>query len=191
MRTYSAEVLAAFASKKLAIAQLIYVQTYAGHPNVYVNTSDWDFEFGGNTYAGSAGLVQVNVITSEYGELPSVEFVMLAQTSAVSLALVDSQYMRGKRCEIRTAVINSETGKLLDAPLEWVGLVDTFSIEMAKESAQVGVTCETAAIDLLRPSSLKYTNDDQKRTHSWDRGFEFVKNSDTTVIWPSAKWGRK
>ena len=193
MKTYSAPVLAALASGKLALAQMVHVVTYSPFPDIYINTSGWDFEFGGHTWSGSAGLVQINVISTEYGELPSVEFALSAQPAAVSLALVDAQNMRGKLCEIFTAVLSvADDGSvtLLDAPLEWAGIVDTFGINLSKKVASVAVTCETAALDLMRPSSFRYTTDDQKTLYPTDKGFEFVKDSDSTVVWPAASWGK-
>lgn len=193
MKTYSAPVLAAFASGKLALTQFVHVVTYSPFPDIYINTSGWDLDFAGHTWAGSAGLVQINAISTEYGELPSVEFMLSAQPSAISLALVDAQNMRGKHCEIRTAVLSvgdDGTVTLLDAPIEWAGIVDTFGVNLDKRSALVSVTCETAALDLMRPSNFRYTTDDQKTAYPTDKGFEFVKDSDSTVVWPAASWGK-
>jgi hypothetical protein len=186
MRSLTTSAAALIASGRAALAQLVYVETYGGNPPVLLNTSGWDLTWDGSTYLGAAGLGTINVIKDEPGELPGLSFEIAAVPAALSIALVDAQNMKGKSCVIRTALMNIDTCVIEDAQIEWQGRIDTLTID----GPTVVVTAEPAALDLVRPSVFRYTNDDQQRLHSGDLGFEFVTDSETPIIWPAASWGR-
>jgi hypothetical protein len=186
MRSLTTSAASLIASGRAALAQLVYVETYGSNPPVLLNTSGWDLAWGGNTYLGAAGLGTINTIKDEPGELPGLSFEIAAIPAALSLALVDAQNMKGKACVIRTALINIDTCVIEDAQIEWTGRIDTFTID----GPTVVVTAEPAALDLTRPTVLRYTNDDQQRLYPGDMGFEFVTDSEKPIVWPAASWGR-
>ena len=60
------------------------------------------------------------------------------------------------------------------------------TIDVAGQSAVIGINCESRLLDMNVPVYRRYTNEDQQIDHPGDRGFEFVSAIQETTIY----WGR-
>jgi hypothetical protein len=66
------------------------------------------------------------------------------------------------------------------------------SIVEAEKASLIQVTAEHIGIDLLRPSGLLYSNQDQQRLYPGDKSWEFViDQSEQTIVFPAASYFNK
>lgn len=81
---------------------------------------------------------------------------------------------------------------MLDAALEWQGVIDTMAITEDGSTATVSVSAESAGLDLLRAVPTRYTDIDQQRLYPGDRFFEFVTaQAEKTIVWPAKEFFRQ
>jgi len=176
-----------YAAASVAIVQLVYLGFSS--PLAY-NSSTWDLSYGGVIYKGAYGLGQISPITDKPGEVQGITLELAGGDSAtITLALDDADLVQGTACEIRTAIIDTSSYTILDAPLEWTGTLDTMSIAEDGTSASIRVSAESRAVDLLRGTPFMYTDADQITVSSTDRSFKFVVDQiDKPVVWPARTW---
>lgn len=185
MRTLSAPTLAALASGQVVIVQLLHLD-FAITP-VALNLSTWDLIFGGVVYKGAYGMGTISPIIDKPGEVQGL-VLELAGGSAdrISLALDESDMVQGTTCTIRTAIIEATNYTVLDAPVTWTGRLDTMSIGEDGATANIRVTAESRAVDLLRGNVSFYSDADQLLINSSDRSFKYVMDQiDKPIIWPA------
>jgi hypothetical protein len=141
----------------------------------------------GITYKGAYGLGQISAITDKPGEAQGITLELHgADAARISLALDDSDIVQGTPISIRTAIIDTSTYQILDAPVEWVGTMDTMSIGEDGTSASISVTCESKAVDLLRGNAWMYTDADQRLVNATDGSFKYVVDQiDKPIVWPA------
>lgn len=144
----------------------------------------------GLTYKGAFGLGQISAITDKPGEVQGINLELHgADAARISLALDDSDIVQGTPVEIRTALIDTTTYQILDAPVEWVGTMDTMSIAEDGTSATIAVTCESKAVDLLRGNVAMYSDADQRAINPTDASFSYVVDQiDKPIVWPSREF---
>lgn len=144
----------------------------------------------GLTYKGAFGLGQISAITDKPGEVQGISLELHgADAARISLALDDSDIVQGTPVEIRTALIDTTTYQILDAPVEWVGTMDTMSIAEDGTSATIAVTCESKAVDLLRGNVAMYSDADQRAINPTDASFSYVVDQiDKPIVWPSREF---
>lgn len=184
MRTLSADTLAALSSPVLGIARLVYMQ-FPGLP-VALCSMNSDVDFGGVLYRGAAGLGTVSLIDDSPGEIKGIQLEMSGVPAEyLSLALDDADIVQGTPLTIRLAIMNA-AGLVLDAPIDWLGRLDTMSIQEDGETCAIAVTAESVAVDLLRGNALTTSNADQRSLYPTDRAFEYVvSQANTPIVWPT------
>ncbi len=187
MIVLSAPALTALSQETVTIVQLILFQFSSGP--LGLNTSNWDFVYGGVTYRGAYGLGTMSAIEDSPEEVKGLSF-QLAGDSAdmVALALDDSGTWQGTPIIVRTAILDSNF-QIVEAPLAWTGEGDTMTIEEANDQTIVTATAESSATSLLRKRPLLYNDPDQQRLYPGDKGMEYmVSQADKPVVWPSKEW---
>lgn len=184
MKTITAPAIAAIATGRIGIVQLIHL-AFSTTP-VSLNMSTWDFVYGGITYKGAYGLGTVSAIADKPGEVAGLQFELAAGSSGViSLALDDADIVQGTAVTVRTAIIDMDTRQILDAPIEWIGTLDTMSIGEDGTQAVVRCTAESKAVDLLRGTPMVYGDADQRTVNAADGSMRFIIDQiDKPVIWP-------
>ena len=184
MKTYSSPVGTALTGSSLAIVQLIHLN-FTGSV-VALNTSTWDLVFGGVTYKGAYGLGNISAVTDKPGEIQGLTLELFGDAAHVSLALDGSDTVQGTACTIRTAIIETDTYTVLDAPVEWLGSLDTMTISEDGQQCTVKVTAESKAVDLLRGTPWQYTDADQRLVSATDASFKYVLDQvDKPIVWPA------
>lgn len=184
MKSLSAPALAALASGSICIVQLVAMEFPAP---IYLNTSTWDLTFGGNVYKGAYGLGSISAVSDKPGEISGISLELAAGSPAIiALALDGADEVQGTVCTIRTAIIETTSYTVLDAPIEWSGTLDTMSIGEDGNSAVVSVSAESKAVDLLRGTPSMYVDEEQTIISPGDRSFKYVVDQvDKPLIWPS------
>ncbi len=187
MKTLTPGAITALAASEVAIAALIKFSFSTG--TVALNLSNWNLDYLGQTYIGAAGLGDVSTVTDSAGEVKGMTFTIFGDASAIALALDEADIVQGTPVEIRTAVIETTNYTIVDAPIEWVGKLDTMSISESGEAASVAVSAESRAADLLRGKVSFYNDADQRRVAPTDGSFRFVVDQvDKPVIWPTREF---
>lgn len=187
MRTLSAPAIAALAAPEVPLVQLLLLDFPSGQ--IALNSSTWDLTWLGVVYKGAYGLGTISAITDAPGEIKGLQFdIAGVNSAAVSLALDDADQVQGTPVTIRTAILDSSY-QVVDAPIEWTGLLDTMSMQEDGDNASISCTAESTAVDLLRGAALTYSDADQQTLYPGDRAFEYiVSQSDTPVVWPARSW---
>lgn len=187
MRTLSGPTIAALAAPEVALVQLLLFDFPAGQ--IALNTSTWDLTWLGVVYKGAYGIGTISEITDSPGEIKGLQFDISGVNSAsVSLALDDADQVQGTPLTIRTAILDGNY-QIVDAPIEWTGLLDSMSIQEDGDKASVSCTAESTAVDLLRGNTLTYSDADQQMLYPGDVAFQYiVSQSETPVVWPARSW---
>lgn len=185
MKTLDAATLAALASGSVAIVQLLHLN-FSPTP-IALNMSTWDLTWGGVVYKGAYGLGSISAVEDKPGEVQGIVLELHAGDAArISLALDDADVVQGTVCTIRTAIIETTNYTILEAPIEWLGTLDTMSIGEDGTTASIRVTAESRAVDLLRGNPLFYSDADQTVINPADRSFKYVVDQiDKPVVWPA------
>lgn len=188
MRTLAGPAVTALAGGGVGIVQLIAIE-FAGTP-IYLNTSNWDLTYGGNIYKGAYGLGTISAVTDKPGEVTGITFELISGDSAtVALALDEADVVQGTPTSIRTAIISLDDYTILDAPVEWVGTLDTMTIAEDGTQCVVRVTAESKAVDLLRGTPMMYSDADQKTVNATDGFFKYVIDQiDKPIVWPQKQF---
>lgn len=188
MKSLAAPVLAALASGSIAIVQLVELVFTSG--TIRLNSSNWNLVYGGNTYTGAYGLGNVSPVTDQPGEVQGVTLVLSGGDPVrIALALDDADEVQGAIVRIRTAIISTTDYTVLEAPPDWLGKCDTMSIGEDGLQAEIRVSAESNAVDLLRGTPVTLTEADQQALFPGDRAFEYVVSQiDQPVIWPSREF---
>ena len=185
MKTLGAPTLAALAGKQVGIVQLVHL----GFPltPLALNMSTWDLTWLGVTYKGAYGLGTISAVQDKPGEIAGITLELAAgDSSIIALALDDADIVQGTPVTIRTAIIDLETYQVLDAPIDWVGSLDTMSVGEDGTQAAIRCTAESKAVDLLRGNPQFYADQDQRAIAPNDASFSFVVDQiDKPLIWPT------
>lgn len=187
MRALSGPTVAALSAPVLRVVQLVRMQ-FPGI-DVALNSSNQNYDFGGVTYLGAAGLGTVSQIDDSPGEIKGLQLEMSGVlTEYLTLALADSSSVQGTPLTIRLAIVG-EDGQVIEAPIDWSGQLDTMSIQEDGETCSIAVTAESSAVDLLRGSPLTYSNVDQQALYPGDRAFEYLNSQiGKPIVWAGKQW---
>lgn len=187
MRALSGPTLAVLNGQTVTLVQLIYLG-FSPTP-IALNLSNYDLVFGGVTYRGAAGLGTINEVDDSPGEIKGISFQLSGVSPAsVALALDDAAVVQGTPCTLRTALLDSSF-QIVDAPVDWIGFLDTMGLSEDGTSCSISVTAENSAVDLLRGYAATYSDADQRSVDAGDRGFEYsAAQVGKPVIWPTRAW---
>ena len=188
MKTLSAPVLAALAGGSVALVQFVHMVFPGGV--VALNSSNWDLVWSSVTYKGAYGLGSVSAITDKPGEVQGLSLqIMAGDDATIALALDSADRVQGAVVTIRTALVETTTYPVLDAPIDWVGKCDTMAISEDGATVVISVSAESGAVDLLRGNPSTYSDADQQALYAGDLAFEFVVNqADKPIVWPSREY---
>jgi len=188
MKTLAGGTTTAIESGSVAIVQLVKMEFDSG--TIALNTSNWNLLLNGITYMGAYGLGTVSPVNDKPGEVAGLQFSLAGgDSSRISLALDASAEVQGTPITVITAIISTSTYAILEAVTEWTGKADTMSISEDGNTATVGLSAESSAVDLLRGNPSTYTDADQQALFSGDLAFAYVvSQADKPVIWPSREY---
>jgi hypothetical protein len=152
------------------------------------NGSTQDIVIGGNTFLGlgvlgSIGVIEEGAETRAYGLTVGITGV---PRDAVALAL--TQDYQGRAATIWEVQQDANGQPIGSPPLAFRGRMDQMSVTLG-DTASVTVRLENRLADWERPRVRRYTDEDQKRLHPTDKGFEFITATvDKDIVWPASNW---
>ena len=188
MKLLAPVVIAALSRPRLQIAQLVSMHFSSGV--VALNSTTRDLVFEGITYKGAAGLGTIAQIEDSIGsEVKGLQLTMSGLASELlALALADATVVQGAQLVIRLAILE-EDGTIIDAPVDWLGYLDTMPIQADGDTCTITVTAESSAVDLLRGNAMTTSNADQQALYPGDRAFEYIVSQDgVPVVWPTKQY---
>lgn len=188
MRVITTPAATALAGQVVPLALLLQLDLTS---TVRLATGGLQLEWGGHTWTALGGLGNVGPAQEAAGT-PAAISLQLSGVPASQVSLALSEPVQGKACTIRVAVLDPATHAVLDAPVEWVGTLDTMTLSEDGGTAVINVTAEHAGVDLLRPVPVRYTDVDQQRLYPGDLGFQYaVDTAGKTITWPTASYFRR
>jgi hypothetical protein len=162
---------------------LFYGEFASGTVRMWSGIGDlsWDSQ----TWLGAGNLVQVSNI-EETSEIKASGIVVTFNgIPADLLSLVLTDVRQGALGRIYLGFLSS--GSVVATPwLIFEGRIDTPVINEEAETCSIAITYESRLIDLSRPRTARYTDQDQKREFPDDLGMEFILALQDKEI----PWGR-
>lgn len=184
MKTLTSSAVQALSSGTVNVVQLLLLQ-FTGS-SIALNTSNFDFDYGGITYKGAYGMGSISEVDDSPGEIKGIQFTLNGGSAdLISLALDDAKLWQGTPVTLRTAIL-SDDYVILDAPTTWIGFGDTMSIAEDDSTTMIHATAESSAVDFMRSDPLVYNHADQQVLYPSDLGFNLILSQiDKQVVWPA------
>ena len=142
-----------------------------------------DLTIDGKSFTGGGSLLSISGIeeTSDIAARGATVVLSGLDPAIISIALEENYQNRS--CAIYIGTL-TEAGEVDDAYSLFRGRIDTMTIEESVEEASIVVSIENRLIDLERPMSRRYTNEDQVSLYPGDTGFSYVNDlQDKTIDW--------
>jgi hypothetical protein len=143
------------------------------------------FTDGADSYIGAGGMARITTVKEESNLSASGARFELDGIPSANIANALGVDYWERKAELKFALVNASQSIIGDAVTIFSGRMDVMEIQEDGETATVGVTVENRLIDLERPKVRYYTNNDQTREFSGDKGLELVAplNSGIDIIW--------
>ena len=151
--------------------------------NVYLNSSDRNITWGGNTYIGSGNIGTVSDI-EETSELQAngIKLTLTGIPSTYMSVALSSEYQGSPATEY-LGFFSSTYGLVDDPFIIFVGKVDTMAISLSN-TATIELDIENRLVDWERPRISRFTNEEQQNLFSGDKGLEFVDSvAEKELFW--------
>jgi len=182
-RGLSAGMLSQVAASNVNPILLFYGEFASGTVRMWSGLGDLSFD--SQTWLGAGSLVQVSNVEETSEIKASGVVVTFNGIPADLLSLVLSDVKQGALGKIYLGFLSS--GTVVATPwLIFEGRIDTPIINEEAETCSIAITYESRLIDLSRPRTARYTDQDQKREFPGDLGMEFVLALQDKEI----PWGR-
>jgi hypothetical protein len=187
LRVLSAPALAALSAPVVRVRQLVYMQ----FPSLVValNSDNRPLVYAGVTYQGAAGLGTISPIDDSPGEIKGIQLVISGvPIENLALALADSTEVQGAPITIRLAILGDDD-TVVDAPIDWLGTIDTMVIDEDGDTCTITVTSESSAVDLLHGNALTTSDADQQFLYPGDLAFQWVVPQEgVPIVWPTKQY---
>lgn len=186
MRTLSSDGQTAVAAGALAPVLLAEFDLDGGM--LALNGTRLDLVINGTTYLGTWGLGQVSAVVNTAGDMPKLQFT-LSGVPSDKVSFARTENVRGREVRLRTAIYSLATKTFTDVVTRYAGWLDVLSIADGKEGAAISVTSESCTRDLLRPSGVLYTHEDQQATAQGDLFFQHQNAQvERRIVFPAQSW---
>jgi hypothetical protein len=150
---------------------------------VYVNSSDRDIVFAGNTYLGVGRLGSISAIVEHSAIQASGITLTMTGIPQAYTQMVLSSYYQGKTVSIWQGFLNDSYALIADPILQWTGMIDQMSLSLG-ETATITITAESKLIRWENPIGGRYTDADQQARFPGDLGLQFVSQTvEREIIW--------
>lgn len=188
-RTLPAGVQSIVDAAHATICHLVEMEFAGG--TVYLTDAGVAVTWNGNTYTDVGNMGRMEPIRETATlEIVGVRFQLAGPLSAyVSAAL--QEHVQGKAARVYVAFFNA-SHVVVDAVLEWAGIIDTMAIDDSTENATITVNAESRLIDWQRPRERRHVHQDQQIDYPGDMFYEHVPNMvDAEIVWPAAAYFKK
>ena len=184
-RTVHGDVVTAITSGEVRLAWLVDLVLDAGELNIW--TGIGSLSANGNTYQGAGDLGSVEAIEENTDlKATGLRLSLSGVTSSLVSAALSEQY-QGRTCRAYVGFFDSSWVILGDPLLLFGGRIDVMQITDSGKTSEISLTAESRAVDLERPGEVRYyTDEDQQRLFSGDRGCEGT----AALVDAHLSWGR-
>lgn len=148
------------------------IDTLGGHVRIW--TGIGNLVFAGDTYVGGGQHCGVDQIKETVDLEASGMTFRLNGLDPALLAACLSQIQQGRLAKLWLGFLDSSLALIADPVLLFEGFTDVPEMEDSGDTASISLSTESRLIDLDRPRSRRYTDQDQKINAPGDRGFEYV-----------------
>lgn len=143
---------------------------------LYLNTSDRNITFDGNSYIGGSGIANISSIEESQELQASGIRLTLSGVSNSNVSIALTENFKNVDATLYLGFLNINNYTLHDDPfIIFKGKVDTQDLQISGETATIVVEIENRLIDWERQRISRYTNNDQLQKFSGDVGLEFVQ----------------
>jgi len=181
-RTLTPAILAEISAAVIRPALLLALDTTGGY--VYFWTGLGNLVWDGDTYVGAGELAGISEIRESTDlEAAGLSFHLSGVPSAL-VAVALGSIRQGLAAELRLAFLDASLAVIANPILLWEGFTDVPEISEDGQTATISISSEHRLVDLERPRSRRYTDQDQKIDAPTDLGFEFVPGlQDKQILW--------
>jgi hypothetical protein len=154
------------------------VRVWSGFGDLSWNSQTWIGvgTFGGISSIGETADIKANGVTISLSGIP---------LDMISLAL--SEVRQNKVGRVYMGFMDSSNDVISDPYLAFEGRLDVPAIQDDAETAVITITYESRLIDLQKAREIRYTDEEQKRLYSGDKGLEFVASlQEADIVWGKA-----
>lgn len=171
-------------SQAAVLRPFVLVEMIFDSGTTRVNSTDREIIAFGNTFLGIGRLGQVSVINESSELKPSgMQFTLTGIPSAnISIAL--SEQYQGRPVKVWVGFLAEDTYAVVADPvLLFQGLLDQMAVNIGG-TATITITAENRLVRWEQPNIRRYTNEDQQKTWSGDKGLEFVaQTAEREILW--------
>lgn len=150
---------------------------------VYVNSSDRNLTYGGNSYIGVGMLGAISAIQESSSLQASGIRLAMSGIPSSYVTMVLGQEYQGRNVTIYQGFLNDLYALVADPILQWTGLIDQMGITLG-DTATVTLTAENKLIRWETPNVRRYTDADQQERFPGDLGLQFVAQTvEKEILW--------
>jgi len=188
-RSLASGLAAALAADRVAPIILVKVNTTGG--DVLVWSGQGSVLFAGETYIGVGNFGTISEVLEETDLGANGVTLSLSGIPSAYVAIALDQVQHNRPATIWLGAIALDTGELIADPYQlFSGFTDVPTLEDSATTSTMKITLENKMIDLLKPRTRRYTQEDQKIDHPTDLGFIFVPSIiDQSLVWGKG-WGK-
>ena len=168
------------------VARAVAVELDFASAPVRLTSATVPLVIGGETYLAVGQLGEI-AAAEESTELKAGQITLaLSGVPNDAIAASVTEPYQGRRCTCYEAVLDPETGELLDDPVIFFrGRISQMNVELG-QTARVQLVVENRLSGWDRPRLRRWTDEDQQRAHPGDRALEFVSaTAEQEIVWPS------
>lgn len=181
-RDITSSVSTALVADNVKLALLFQADFDSGTTRAWTGLGD--LSWNSQTWSGTGNYLTIGGIeeTNEIKATGTTVTLSGIPSELISIAL--SEDYQGRLLTVWLALFNSSNAIIADPIQVFSGRMDVMEIQEGGETAAITVTVENRLIDLERPRTRRYTNEDQKINYPADKGFEFVPSiQEKQIIW--------
>jgi hypothetical protein len=141
-----------------------------------------DLTIDGRTFTGAGALINISEVEETAQLQASGVTLTLSGIPTTLIATAISEPYQGRVCNIYFGVVTPTPSM----SVVFSGFIDQMVVTDTSDACTIAVTVENKLIDLERPRSRRYTDEDQKSRFPGDRGLEFVESLQTKELF----WGK-
>lgn len=185
MRTIDAGILAALSAETVRVVYLVRLVFDSG--TIAWNSGFRDIVYDGVTYLGLGELTTMSAAKEETGMKASSYSVGISGIKPEIVSLMLSEPYINRPAHIHYTLLDDQDQVITGTPVMlFRGSMDNIEGTFGT-SAGFTVSLKSRLADWERPRKCRYTDAEQQRLHTGDKGFEFVGQMEQSrIVWPRA-----
>ncbi len=181
MRTLTQLFAAAAKSKNFIFGVAVEMDFPGGI--VYINTSPYVINIGGNNFAGVGALGKVSSVSEESSLTAKGISLTLSGIDPATLGTALNENPQRRPCKMWVCLFDNNHIPIGNPYPVGTWRMDTMSISIG-ETATITLNAESALADWDRPRVRFYTDGDQQSRYPGDKFYEFLTpNMDKEILW--------